>query len=170
MRRALLALTLALAGCGGGSASPATSTPHATAAATASPRPAATPIPLTAADQQLCPALYARLQRVSIALSSSSELIAQSESKADLASRIGTEREQLARSAQLMAGAGVPPPLSAVNDRLVRALRRFSRDFGRARAPAAKGDFAAAVKAMTDKPAVERIVAAATALQRACQP
>jgi hypothetical protein len=170
MRRALLALTLALAGCGGGSPPAATSTPRATAAATASPRPAATPIPLTAADQQLCPALYARLQRVSIALSSSSELIAQSESKADLASRIGTEREQLARSAQLMAGAGVPPPLSAVNDRLVRALRRFSRDFGRARAPAAKGDFAAAVKAMTDKPAVERIVAAATALQRACQP
>jgi hypothetical protein len=175
MRLGAVALAaLALAGCGGGASPAATRTPspspRATVAATASATPSATPIPLTPTDQQLCPALYARLQRVSIALSSSSELIAQSESKADLASRIGTEREQLARSAQLMAGAGVPPPLSAVNDRLVRALRRFSRDFGRARAPAAKGDFAAAVKAMTDKPAVERIVAAATALQRACQP
>jgi hypothetical protein len=169
MRRVALVALLA-AGCGGAHASAPSPTPRATAAATASPAPTATAIPLTAADRQLCPALYARLQRVSVALSSSSELIAQSESKADLASRIGTERQQLARSARLLAAGTVPPPLSAVNDRLVRALRRFGRDFGRARAPAAKGDFAAAVKAMTDRPAVERIVASATALQRACQP
>jgi hypothetical protein len=176
MRRALVALAAALAaGCGGGSSPPAATrtpspSPRATVAATASPRPTATPIPLTGADAQLCPALYARLQRVTLALSSSSELIAQSENKADLASRIATERVQLARSARLMAAATVPPPLSAVNDRLVRALRGFSHDFGRARGPAARGDFAAAVAAMTDKPTVNRILAAATAIQRACQP
>jgi hypothetical protein len=176
MRRALVALAALLAaGCGGGGAPPASTpspapSPRATVAGMASPRATATPIPLTAADGQLCPALYARLQRVTLALTSSSELIAQSENKADLTRRIATEQQQLARSARLMAAATVPAPLSAVNDRLVGALRTFSRDFGRARAPAAKGDFPAAVSAMTDKRAVNRILAAATAIQRACQP
>jgi hypothetical protein len=171
MRRVLVALAaLVAAGCGGGHASAPSPTPRATVAATASPRPTATPIPLTVADQQLCAALYARLQRVTLALSSSSELIAQSENKEDLTRRIATEQQQLARSAGLMAAATVPPPLSAVNDRMVRALRRFSRDFARARAPAARGDFPAAVAAMTDRLAVNRILAAATAIQRACQP
>jgi hypothetical protein len=173
MRRAAVTLAaLALAGCGGGGdprpAPTRTPAPRTTIAPAA--KPTQTPIPLTATDQQLCPALYARLQRVTLALSSSSELISQSESKADLASRIATEQQQLARSARLLAAGAVPPPLLAVNDRLVRALRRFSRDFGRARAPAAKGHFAVAVKAMADKRAVTRILAAATALQRACQP
>ena len=171
MRRAAGVLAaLALAGCGGtdppaATPAPAARTPAPTAIATA-----VRSIPLSAADRQLCPLLYTRLQRVTLALSSSSELISQSENKADLASRIATEQQQLARSARLLAAGAVPPPLLAVNDRLVRALRRFSRDFGRARAPAAKGDFAVAVKAMADKPAVTRILAAATAIQRACQP
>jgi hypothetical protein len=168
MRRALVvAAALVAAGCGGGG-------PPSAEMSTPSPSPrapaSATPIPLTAADRQLCAPLYARLQRVTIALSASSELIAQSTDKQDLARRIATERQQLARSARLMAAATVPPPLSAVNDRLVRALRAFSRDFRRARAPAAKGDFAAAVTAMTDKAAVNRILAAATTIQRACRP
>jgi hypothetical protein len=173
MRRAAVTLAaLALAGCGGGgdpAPTPArTPAPQATLTRVAQPTP--TPIPLTATDQQLCPALYARLQRVTLALTSSSELIAQSENKQDLAGRIATERQQLGRSARLMAAAAVPPPLLAVNDRLVRALRRFSRDFARAGAPAARGDFPTAVAAMTDKPAVNSILAAATAIQRACQP
>jgi hypothetical protein len=163
---------LALAGCGGGDkpAARRTPAPQATVAATPAEKPTATPIPLSATDQQLCAVLYERLRRVSIALSSSSALIAQSENKQDLSSRIGVEQQQLRRSARLMDAATVPAPLSAVNDRLVRALRRFSRDFGRAKAPAARGDFAAAVAAMTDKPAVERILAAASTIQRACQP
>jgi hypothetical protein len=166
---ALLAAAMVAASCGGGSPPLAkTSTPAPTA--TASAAPTATPIPLTVADQQLCPALYARLQRVTLALSSSSELIARSENPADLRSRIATEQLQLERSARLMDAATAPPPLAAVNDRLVRALRTFSRDFGRARAPAAHGDFAQAGAAMTDKPTVDRILAAATAIQHACQP
>lgn len=170
-RRIVLLAALVAAGCGGGSPSATpTPSPAPTVAATAEARPSATPIPLTVADQQLCAVLYARLQRVTLAIGSSSELIAQSENKQDLTRRIATEQQQLKRSAQLMAAATVPPPLSAVNDRLVRALRAFSRDFARARKPAARGDFAAAVAAMTDKPAVQRIVAAATAIQRACQP
>jgi hypothetical protein len=175
MRRAamaLAALALAPAGCGGSQhPRPArTPAPAATTAATASPRPSATPIPLSAADQQLCPALYARLQRVTLALSSSSELIAQSENKADLSSRIATEQQQLERSARLLAAGAVPAPLAVPNARMIRALRAFARDFRKARAPAARGDFPAAVAAMGDKPVVDRILAAATAMQRACQP
>ena len=170
MRRAAVALALlALAGCGG-SDPPARATrrPAPTPAATVAPT--ATPIPLSAADRQLCPLLYARLQRVTLALSSSSELIAQSENQQDLTNRIATEHQQLERSARLMAAGAVPARLQAPNGRMVRALRAFSRDFGRARAPAARGDFPAAVAAMTDKAVVERILAAATTLQRACQP
>jgi hypothetical protein len=173
MRRAVATLAaLALAGCGGADkpAARRTPEPRATVAATAAAQPTATPIPLSAADQQLCAVLYERLRRVTLALSSSSALIAQSENKTELSSRIATEEQQLARSAQLMAAATVPAPLSAVNARMVRALRRFSRDFHRAKAPAARGDFPAAVAAMTDKPAVDRILAAATTIQRACQP
>jgi hypothetical protein len=173
MRRLAAALAaLALAGCGGSDKPAArhTPAPEATVAATATAKPTATPIPLSAADQQLCVPLYARLQRVTLALGSSSELIAQSESKEELATRIATEEQQLQRSARLMAAATVPAPLSAVNARMVRALRAFSRDFRRAKAPAARGDFQAAVTAMTDKPAVNRILAAATTIQHACQP
>jgi hypothetical protein len=173
MRPAVVVLAaLVLAGCGGAGKPAArhTPAPRATVAATPAAKPTATPIPLSVADQQLCAPLYARLQRVTLALSSSSALIAQSENKEDLARRIATERQQLVRSARLMSAASVPAPLSAVNARMVRALRRFSRDFGRARAPAARGDFPAAVAAMTDKPAVNRILAAATTIQRACQP
>ena len=173
MRLVVAALAvLVLAGCGGGGkpAARRTPAPQPTVAATATAEPTATPIPLSVADQQLCAPLYARLQRVTLALSSSSALIAQSENKEDLARRIATERQQLVRSARLMDAASVPAPLSAVNARMVRALRRFGRDFARAHAPAARGDFPAAVAAMTDKPAVNAILAAATTIQRACQP
>jgi hypothetical protein len=158
-----VALTaLALAGCGGS---------HRAARSTRTPAPAAPARSvLPAADRQLCPLIYARLQRVTLALSSSSELIAQSENPRDLTRRITTEQQQLERSARLMAAGAVPAALRAPNGRMVRALRAFARDFGRARAPAARGDFSAAVAAMTDKPVVGRIVAAASALQRACQP
>jgi hypothetical protein len=157
MRWAAVALAaLALAGCGG-------SDPPARAARTPAPTRAA-------AISPLCPAIYARLQRVTLALSSSSELIAQSENAGDLTRRIATEQQQLERSARLMAAGAVPAALRAPNDRMVRALRAFARDFRRARAPAGRGDFSAAVAAMTDKPVVGRILAAAGALQGACKP
>ena len=149
MRAAAGALAaLALAGCGG-------SDPPAGATRTPAPPPAtATParaVPLSAADRQLCPAIYARLQRVTVALSSSSELIAQSTGPRDLTNRIATEQQQLERSARLLAAGAVPGALQVPNARMVRALRAFARDFRRARAPAARGDFPAAVAAMTDK-------------------
>jgi hypothetical protein len=162
MRSAVL-LALVLAACGGSASKdkPSAATPAATASAAKTVAPA---------DQAACAALYARLQRVGVALSSSSELLTQSVDPKDLSKKIATEQEQLERSATLMDSAVVPEPLVADNRRLVKALRRYARDFAGAKAPARKGDFQAAVKAMTDQSAVNGVLAAAKAIEATCHP
>ena len=163
MRLAAL-LALALVACGG-SAAKDDKPSAATAAATAPAAPTVAP-----GDQAACAALYTRLQRVGVALSSSSELLTQSTDPKDLSKKIATEQEQLERSAQLMDSAVVPEPLVADNRKLVKALRRYAHDFAGAKAPARKGDFEAAVAAMTDKSAVDDVVAAAKAIEQTCRP
>ena len=165
-RAAALAAVALLSGCGS-AAKPAP--PARTPAPAPSPAATATPIAIAAADQPACTGLYARLQRVTLALSSSSELIAQSVDKHDLSTRIATEHQQLERSAKLMDAGVVPAPLAPANRRLVKALHAFARDFGRAEAPAKGGDFPGAVHAMTDQAVVTRIVAAATTIEQACR-
>jgi hypothetical protein len=164
MRLAVL-LALVLVACGG---SAAKENSPATPAATASPAAAAPTV--APADQAACDALYARLQRVGVALSSSSELLTQSVDPKDLSKKIATEQEQLERSAQLMDSAVVPAPLADDNRKLVTALRRYARDFAGAEAPARKGDFQAAVQAMTDQTAVNDVLAAAKAIEQTCRP
>ena len=161
MRLAVL-LALALVACGG---SGDKDKPSA-----ATPAPAAAAKTVAPADQAACAALYARLQRVGVALSSSSELLTQSVDPKDLGKKIATERQQLERSAQLMDSAVVPEPLVADNRKLVKALRRYARDFAGAEAPARKGDFQAAVEAMTDRSAVNDVLAAAKAIEATCRP
>jgi hypothetical protein len=156
---------LLLAACGGAETPRSTPAPQKTAAAAT-----ATPVAIAPADQAACTALYARLQRVSVALSSGSELITQAANPADLSRRIATQRRQLERSAQLMDSAVVPAPLATSNRSLVKALRTFAGDFRRAQAPAKRGDFQAAVQAMTDQATVGRIAAAAKKIQTACRP
>jgi hypothetical protein len=162
MRSAVpLALALTLAACGGSANKdkPSAATPAATASPTVAP-----------ADQAACAALYARLQRVGVALSSSSELLTRSVDRKDLSAKIATEQEQLERSARLMDSAVVPEPLVADNRKLVNALRRYARDFAGAKAPARRGDFQAAVEAMTDQSAVNDVFAAAKAIEATCRP
>jgi hypothetical protein len=160
MRLAVL-LALAPVACGGSADKPrATTTPAAIAAA-----PTVAP-----ADQAACSALYARLQRVGVALSSSSELIAQAVDQKDLSKKIATEQQQLERSARLMDSAVVPDPLVADNRKLVAALRRYAHDFAGAKAPARKGDFQAAADAMTDQSAVNDVLTAAKAIEQTCRP
>jgi hypothetical protein len=165
MRLAVL-LALALVACGG-SADKAKDKPQAktTPAATASAAPTVAP-----EDQAACSALYARLQRVGVALSSSSELLTQSLNPKELSSKIATEQEQLERSAQLMDSAVVPAPLADDNRKLVKALRRYAHDFAGAKAPARQGDFQAAAQAMTDQEAVNDVLAAAKAIEATCKP
>jgi hypothetical protein len=120
-------------------------------------------------ERPACALLFARLQRVTLALKTSSELIAHSQNKRQLSRRIGIEQVQLRRSARLMATGPVPAQLRAADRQLVSALRAFARDFGRARAPAARGDFQAAADAMTDAPVVERILRASKKIEDACR-
>jgi hypothetical protein len=169
MRLAVL-LALALVACGGSADKDKDKdTPQAktTPAATASPSAAPTVAP---EDQAACSALYARLQRVGVALSSSSELLTQSLNPKELSSKIATEQEQLERSAQLMDSAVVPAPLADDNRKLVKALRRYAHDFAGAKAPARQGDFQAAAQAMTDQEAVNDVLAAAKAIEATCKP
>jgi hypothetical protein len=157
-------LALALVACGSTATKPdPTATRAATASATARPT-------VAVEDQAACDALYARLQRVGTALSSSSELLTQALDKKQLSGKIATEQEQLERSATLMDSAVVPGPLVADNRKLVNALRRYARDFARAKAPARAGDFQAAAQAMTDQSAVNDVLAAAKAIEATCRP
>src|SRR4051794_2806071 len=110
---AALAVAGALTACGGGSGDGGAK-PSPTASAT--PAPAVT---VAAGDRAACTLLYARLQRVTAAISTSSELIAHSVDKRQLSRRIAVEQVQLERSARLLTGGPVPAPLAATTRDLV---------------------------------------------------
>lgn len=125
-------------------------------------------ISIAASDRAACAGLYAQLQRVTAAIDASSHLLTNSLNARQLSSQIAVEQQQLSRSADLMSSAPVPAPLVLATRDLVSALRTLSADFRRARAPAARSDFRAAVAAMTDEAAVQRILSAATKIEKAC--
>jgi hypothetical protein len=131
---------------------------------------AATPAgEIAPADRPACALLFARLQRVTAALQTSSELIAHSQNKRQLSRRIAVQQMQLERSARLMTGGPIPRPLAAADRQLVNALRAFSRDFARAKVQAAHSDFQAASATMTDPPVVEKILSASKTIEDACK-
>jgi hypothetical protein len=150
----------ATAGCG--------STKHASASATTSVTATSATVAIAPEERSACNLLFARLQRVTIALQTSSDLIAHSLNKTQLSRRIAIEQVQLQRSATLMTGGPIPAALVPADKALVAALHAFARDFGRAKAPAAAGDFQAATAAMTDRPVVRRILQASTTIEHAC--
>jgi transglutaminase/protease-like cytokinesis protein 3 len=160
---------LALAACGGSSKPAATPAPTK-AAATPTASATSAKVPIAPQDQAACAALYARLQRVTVAVGSASELIASSVNPKDLSAKIKTEQTQFERSAALMDSAVVPKPLVSANRTLVAALKQYARGFAKAKAPALRGDFQAAVQAMTDQSAVNAIVASAKTIEDSCAP
>jgi hypothetical protein len=105
---------------------------------------------------------------VSATVSNSSELLTNSLGTEQLSQGIAIEEQQLRQSAQLMASAPVPDTLAATNRQLVAALQTMAGDFARAKAPAARGDFAAASQAMTDQTAVQHIVDASQKIEATC--
>lgn len=121
------------------------------------------------ADAGACALLVARIQRVTTALSTASELIAHSVNKQQLSQRIAIEKVQLQRSAQLMTGGPIPPSLQAPDRQLVLGLNAFADDFARAEKPALRGDFRGAVQAMGDTTTVQGILAATKTIVNACQ-
>ena len=165
-RRLAAAIALAIAaattaGCGSTKhASPPTTTTAVTATSAT--------VTVAPEERSACNLLFARLQRVTIALQTSSDLIAHSLNQTQLSRRIAIEQVQLQRSATLMTGGPIPAALVPADKALVAALHAFARDFGRAKAPAAAGDFQAATAAMTDRPVVRRILQASTTIERAC--
>ena len=161
---AALVLTAAVAGCGG------TGSPHQASATGPASRPAHGKVTISPADGPACTQLLARLQQVALAISASSELIANSLNKQELSQRIAAEATRLRQSAELMGEGPIPVPLTAADRQLVTALRAFGDDFVRAKSPASRGDFQAAVDAMGDKPAVQEIIGASTTIQKACTP
>ena len=158
------ALLIAIGGCtsGAGTSGGAPTTRGASTTASASS------ITIAPGDRAACASLYARLQQVTATLDASAELIASSLSKQELSARIAAEQEQLRRSAESMAQGAVPAPLVTADKQLVAALRALTADFGRARGPAARGDFKAAAQAMTDAAVVKRIVDASKTIEDAC--
>ena len=178
----LLAVALFAAGCGqqSGPASPTSTAPSAGRAAgpvagpvgsVAVPSTGASSgkVAISAADRAACAQLLSRLDQVSIVISASSELIANSTDTAQLGQRIADEAAQLKTAAELMARGPVPAPLAQADQDLVAALRAFTDDFNRAGEAAKRGDLRAAVDAMRDDAAVQRIVAASQTIEDSCQ-
>jgi hypothetical protein len=116
-----------------------------------------------------CRFLVPRLQRASLAIRSSSELLARSANERQLAKRIAIEQTQLERAAALVATGPTPAELVPATKRLAAALHALSLDFGRARKPAAAGNFAAVSRALADRPVQQRIVAATRAIEGGCR-
>ena len=173
----VLLLASTAASCGGGTKAPATagsatrtssadSAPSPSASATTSSSPAVTVGP---ADAGACTLLIARVQRVTTALATASELIAHSLNKQQLSHRIAIEKVQLQRSARLLTGGAVPTPLQGAQRQLVLGLNAFSADFAHAEKPAARGDFQGAVQAMGDTTVVQQILAATKTIENACR-
>ena len=122
----------------------------------------------TTATPPGCRFLLPRLERASLAIRSSSELLARAANKKQLARRIAIEQTQLERAAALVATGPTPAELVPATKRLAAALHALSLDFGRARKPAAAGNFAAASKLMTDRPVQLAIVRESQAIEKAC--
>jgi hypothetical protein len=147
---AIAALALACAACGGAGK-------KATTAAS------------TTAVPPGCRFLVPRLERASLAIRSSSELLARAANKKQLASRIAIEQTQLERAAALVATGPTPEQLVPATKRLAAALHALSLDFAKAKKPAAAGNFAAASKLMTDRPVQLAIVRESQVIEKGCR-
>jgi len=137
--------------------------------AAASPSVSAGRVAIAAADRSACAQLLFRLQQVTVVISASSELIASSLDRQQLSQRIADEATQLRRAADLMAQGPVPAALVKADQDLVAALRTFAGDFDRANDAAVRGDLSAAVTAMRDDAALQRIVGASQTIENSCQ-
>jgi hypothetical protein len=152
---------LLLAGCGSSKEASTTTSSHAGTSTSV--------LAIAPAERPACALAFANLQRVTVAIRASSELIAHSSNKKELTRRIAIEEVQLRRSARLVASGPAPAALVPAVRELASALRAFSDDFARAGVHAARGDFRAASAAMTDAAVVKRIIRASKAIEDACR-
>jgi hypothetical protein len=141
---------LALAGCGGKTKA-APSTTHAA------------PV-----DAAACAQLEGYVRLVSQVISSSVEAMTQSTRPKELAPRTRATQRNLAAAADVLGRAQLPVPLVQPTRQLVRGLRLFSADFGRASVSVARGDLATAAQQLVDRRALTLVKDATAKIDRAC--
>jgi hypothetical protein len=158
---AAVAIAAAVAGCGGKSSAPSTRS-----AATTTTH--AVPTLTSDSDRQACAGLVTQLRLVSALVSGSVEVVTNSVHPAQLAARTGLARRNLLLSANDIAAVDVPQPLEPARGRLVRGLRRFAADFGRARRSVLRHDLPAAASEIVDNTALIDLQASTKTINRAC--
>src|SRR5690349_6477047 len=144
-------LALVVAGCGGGK--------HRAAPTTT----AAAPVDLAACDQ-----VEGYIRLVSQVVSASVEAMTQSTHPKVLAQRTVATQKNLATAANVLERLGLPPSLDAARRQLVRGLRLFSADFGRAGASVRRDDLATAARQLVDRRALKLVSDATAKIDRAC--
>jgi hypothetical protein len=144
-----LLLVLALAGCGG----------KPKAAPTTAPAPV---------DAAACNQLEGYIRLVSQVISASVEEMTQSAHPKQLAGRTRATQRNLTTAANVIERLQLPPALDQPRARLVRGLRLFAADFGRAGASVAHGDLATAAQQLVDRPALALVSGATKKIDRAC--
>lgn len=145
-----LLLAVLLAGCGGKQKA-------------ASPTTTATPV-----DTAACNQLEGYIRLVSQVISGSVEVMTQSTHPKELAQRTAATQRNLTTAANVLERLSLPPGLDAARRQLVRGLRLFSADFGRARVSVARDDLATAARQLVDRRALTLVSDATAKIDRAC--
>jgi hypothetical protein len=151
---AALALAAALAGCGGTSATPTATT--------------ARPTITSAADRAICAVLESNVRTVSELVSGTATLVTQSLHPKQLARRTGQAKQELQVAADALATVEAPTSLVPARNGLVRGLREFAADLGRARQAVLRNDLAAASQELTDQRALMDMTSATRTIDRTC--
>ena len=145
-----LLLVAVVAGCGG---------KHEKAA------PATTAAPVDVAS---CNQLEGYIRLVSQVVSGSVEAMTQSTHPNVLARRTAATQRNLATAADVLGRLGVAPSLDAARNQLIRGLRLFSADFGRAAASVRRNDLPTAARQLVDRRALTLVSHATARIDRAC--
>jgi len=127
--------------------------------------PATTAAPVDVAS---CNQLEGYIRLVSQVVSGSVEAMTQSTHPKVLAQRTVATQRNLATAANVLEQLELPPSLDAARRKLVRGLRLFSADFGRAGASVRREDLATAARQLVDRHALKLVSDATAKIDRAC--
>ena len=119
-------------------------------------------------DVAACNQVENYIRLVSQVVSSSVEAMTQSTHPPELAARTGATQRNLTAAADVLERLQLPVSLDQARRQLVRGLRLFSVDFGRARASVAHGDLATAAHQLVDRRALRLVSGATAKIDRAC--
>ena len=127
--------------------------------------PTTTAAPVDAAS---CNQVEGYIRLVSQVVSGSVQAMTQSTHPKVLARRTVATQQNLATAANVLEQLGLPPSLDGARRQLVRGLRLFSADFGRAGASVRRNDLATAARQLVDRRALALVSHATAKIDRAC--